>query len=98
MTDDIKVFVPGADYRADPDMLVLWRKLGVLMDVARTRMHRDQVFSVAASRLSRELRAAYGVEVAKMFLQAFIDSMDEAAKGDLPSDFSAGLPKANLGK
>jgi hypothetical protein len=87
MTDDVKVFVPGADYRADPDMIVLWNKLGVLMSVARTKMNRDVVFSVSASRLTRELRAAYGVEVAKMFLQAFIDSMDEAAKGDLPSDF-----------
>jgi hypothetical protein len=84
MTDPVEVRVPGPEYRADPDMVVLWNKQGVLLDVALNHLPPDAVFAVTLSRIAREMRRHAGTEAAKQVLQGFVDTMETAAAYDLP--------------
>jgi len=82
MSSDIEFIVPGPDYRADPDMRIFWDKLGTLFDVARTHLPPDKLFSVALSRITREMRAEWDATTARAILQGFVDSMEKSAAND----------------
>jgi len=79
---DAQVVVPPAEYAADYDMQVLWRKMGVLIEVAQERMAFDMVASVILSRVTREMRRVHGVETTRKALELLAASMDEVAKHD----------------
>jgi len=82
MTEHHEVYIPDDEYKADTDLRVFWLKLGTLIGVARQQLDVERLHGVLLSRLTRELRRDLGVEGAREVLQGYIDTMDEAAKGD----------------
>jgi len=82
MTEHHEVYLAADDYEADTDMRVLWLKLGTLIGVARQHLDVERLHGVLLSRLTRELRRDLGVEGAREVLQGYIDTMEQAGKGD----------------
>lgn len=68
---------PPDAFASDPDTIILWQKTGAIIDLAMKHMARGMVFSVMLSRLTREVRWAYGEHTAKRLLQGFVDTTED---------------------
>lgn len=60
-------------FTADPNVIILWEKIGVIADVALKHMPRGLAYSVMLSRLVLEIREAYGPITARRLLAGFIE-------------------------
>jgi hypothetical protein len=83
---DVKVTVPPADYRADPEASSLWMGTGGWFHVVRKQLGDQMAFSVILSRVARDMRKVYGVEVTRQAFEGVAATMEEAAKNDLPDE------------
>lgn len=77
-----EVEVAPANYAANAAMRALWIRTGAVIDGTRESMAFEAVVSVMLSRLTREMRRAYGTEHAKFVLQRFVDTMEDLAEND----------------
>lgn len=70
---DVRVEVPGQHYMGPTDQAA-WEAVGALVGTLQRAIGSDMAFSLVLSRVTREMRRAYGTENAKAVLQGFLDT------------------------
>lgn len=86
MPEEVTAKVPPADYRADPELAGLWLGTGGWFRVVRKQLGDEMAFSVILSRVARDMRKVYGIEVTRQAFEGAAATMEEAAKHDLPDE------------
>jgi hypothetical protein len=78
----VTVAVADPDFRIPPEALPYWEVTGLLITNTRVTLGNEMAFSIMLSRITRELRRAYGLQCAIETLRRFLDTMDEASRYD----------------
>lgn len=79
---DIEVYVPDAEFRVGDQVKSYWLGSGGWFSAMKRGLGVQMALSLMLSRATTELRREVGIEGAKQVLRRYIETMDEAAKGD----------------
>jgi hypothetical protein len=79
---DIEVYVPDAEFRAGDQIASYWHGSGGWFAAMKRALGAEMAISLMLSRATTELRRELGVDGAKDTLRLYIETMEEAAKGD----------------
>ena len=81
-----EVKTPSDDFLATPSEKAIWDSYGRTHNMAVRAVGVDMAFSLAVSRISRELRRNIGWEGARDVFLGIANTQEEASKGDREGD------------